>query len=39
MIVNGRPHGTVWLPPSKSYSHRALLAGALAGHCRIDRLI
>lgn len=39
MIVNGRPHGTVWLPPSKSYSHRALLAGALAGSCRIDRLI
>lgn len=39
MIVNGRPHGTVWLPPSKSYSHRALLAGALAGNCRIDRLI
>ena len=39
MTINGRPHGAIWLPPSKSYSHRALLAGALAGSCRIDRLI
>ena len=39
MRINGNPHGAVWLPPSKSYSHRALLAGALAGHSRIDRLI
>lgn len=39
MNINGRPHGAIWLPPSKSYSHRALLAGALAGNCRIDRLI
>ena len=39
MTLNGRPPGTVRMPPSKSYSHRALLAGALAGHCRIDRLI
>ncbi len=39
MTINGRPHGTVWVPPSKSYSHRALLAGALTGGCRIDRLV
>ncbi len=39
MEINGRPHGAVWLPSSKSYAHRALLAAGLAGDSRVDRII
>lgn len=39
MEINGRPHGAIWLPSSKSYAHRALLAAGLAGDSRVDRIV
>lgn len=39
MQIDRFPAGPVWVPPSKSLSHRALIAGALAGDSRITRVL
>jgi 3-phosphoshikimate 1-carboxyvinyltransferase len=38
MTIDKRPKGQVFLPPSKSISHRALIAAALSGGGLIDNL-
>lgn len=39
MRIDRFPAGPVWAPPSKSLSHRALIAGALAGNSRVTRVL
>ena len=37
IIIPSKLSGTVNVPPSKSYTHRALIAAALAGGGRVKR--